>query len=454
MLLPIPGRDWLLVGDEIPKKDRKTTTKTQSGTCVSYTILMSSMRMLITSSESKKVQYKALKAVTVEKGAEMEVFQSLGLTTVDGNHKITFGDSVLISIGTTTMTGQHVRKAVAICSSESALCIDAALEGTREAEHDPAAWYSADTGPGMVLGITRTKARHENTHAVVSCSVHLTEEDMPAHKKKLKDKDNFDSFRKHIKMAAQFVEPTAAIALCAVLQEWKKRGERKYMQWFYDDHIKNNAGWMDGALALGVPTHQQAIERDHQEMNKSILSAIREEKPLARQPLSVTDAVKAIFYKCIPRWSQNIAEFDGFHNIPKTELVQAREFSSDPLLLQLSEKVFCFKQKQERGKLHKVTKREARIAAGLHKKKKWTYSQFKLAACVHFVTPESCYPCHIWACKQVCYHQLAIRSLTGAGPLPGIDDEDVMERKARKGRPARKRAKFMRERLFDAHHRR
>ena len=121
---------------------------------------------------------------------------------------------------------------------------------------------------------------------------------------------------------------------------------------------------------------------------------------------------------------------------------------AEPLLLEVSEGVYCFRQKTETGPLHKVTKKEAIAVIKLHKKKTWSFANFKLAAKFHFTTPEACYPCHIWASRQLCYHQLAVRALTGAGDLPRDDDDDVIAVNIRRGRPKRKRAEFVSERLF------
>ena len=450
MLLEIPDRQHLLVGDEIPVGDR-TSVKTAAGTPISYTFPMSTRKLLNTSTESTEVTYKRFVEVTLKDGAIMKEVESLGLTTIDGNFKVVRGNRPLISFGSTTISGHHRKKAIAVASSESALCVDGALDAVQSEEQVPTDWMSSDAGLGMVGGLQRQKERVGNEEPQVSCSVHLTEDDMPKHKHKLVDRLNYDKFRGHVASCKQFAPPTHRVAVDAMLQEWRARGEDDFAGWFFENHVKINSGWGDGALALGVPTHQNAIERDHRNVNKDVGAALREVNPTARLPAPLIDVIRALFYKCIPKWSKEQELFETFTETSAGDRIQAIQFKADSNLLELSDGVYCFKQITETGPLHKVTKKEALKVMKLHKKKKWTWSDFKLASSVHFVTPEACYPCHIWAGRQVCYHQLAVRSLTGAGDLPQDDDDDTIRAPDnRRGRPKRKRARFTSERLFEA----
>ena len=56
---------------------------------------------------------------------------------------------------------------------------------------------------------------------------------------------------------------------------------------------------MDGMWGFGIPNYTQTLERHHQEVDKDILEALREENPAARLPAPVTDVMRAIFYKCL-----------------------------------------------------------------------------------------------------------------------------------------------------------
>ena len=177
---------------------------------------------------------------------------------------------------------------------------------------------------------------------------------------------------------------------------------------------------------------------------------MREDNPAARLPAPAIDVIRAIFYKCLRKWSTNAPSFEHFIEATPADYRQARHFKGESLLLEISEGVYCFTQKIPTGPLHRMTKKEAKDVIQLHQKKSWTWKQCKRAQHVHFTTPESCYPCHIWASRRICYHQIAVGSLVGSCDIPHEDDDDVLMVNVRRGRPKRKRAEFTSERLFNA----
>ena len=78
------------------------------------------------------------------------------------------------------------------------------------------------------------------------------------------------------------------------------------------------------------------------EINKSILEALREDNPAARLPAPAKDVMRAIFYKCIRKWSINAPSFEHVTEARPADYRQARHFKGESLLLEISEGVYCF----------------------------------------------------------------------------------------------------------------
>ena len=93
---------------------------------------------------------------------------------------------------------------------------------------------------------------------------------------------------------------------------------------------------MDGTWGFGIGKYTHALERHHQEINKSILEALREDNPAARLPAPAIDVIKAIFNKCFRRWSTNAPSFEHFIEATPADYRQARNFKGESLLLEIS----------------------------------------------------------------------------------------------------------------------
>jgi hypothetical protein len=142
ILLPIPGRDYVLTGKEAASSGGKT--KTVNKTPVSYCIPMSTETLRRNRIATRKETYLAFKEVTLKKGAIMEKAQSLGLSNLDGVHSVfkgirahmhihththithtqhphihTTGKPAVMAIGTSTMNGHYKDVAVSIASGET-----------------------------------------------------------------------------------------------------------------------------------------------------------------------------------------------------------------------------------------------------------------------------------------------------------------------------------------------
>jgi hypothetical protein len=100
ILLPIPGRDYVLTGKEAALCGRKT--KTVNKTPVSYCIPMSTETLLRNRIAARKETHLAFKEVTLKKGAIMEKTQSLGLSNIDGVHSVLKGIRAHMHIHTPT----------------------------------------------------------------------------------------------------------------------------------------------------------------------------------------------------------------------------------------------------------------------------------------------------------------------------------------------------------------
>ena len=241
----------------------------------------------------------------------------------------------------------------------------------------------------MVEGVNRACKQADIKEPRGSCSVDLTENEMTDNKHLLKESSNFDKFRGHIIACQPLAPPINRIAIDAVIKEWNKRGEKPFAKWFFENHVQQNFGWMDGTWGFRIPKYTQALERRHQEVNKDILEALREENPAARLPAPVTDVIRAIFYKCLRRWSTNAPSFERFTEARPADYRQARHFKGESLLLEISEGVYCFTQKIPIGPLYRMTKKEAKDVIELHQKKSWTWKQFKRGIPRHMLPPNS-----------------------------------------------------------------
>ena len=117
LLLEIPGRSCVITGNQLPPDDRKTAVKTRSGTPVSYTFVFATRKTLLTRNYSEKETYKKLVSVTLEEGAEMGTVDSLGLSVVDGIHKILQGSGVVLMFVSLSVNGHFRITAAAVCFS-------------------------------------------------------------------------------------------------------------------------------------------------------------------------------------------------------------------------------------------------------------------------------------------------------------------------------------------------
>ena len=87
--------------------DRKTAVKTVSGTPGSYIFVMSTDRLLLNSKYATDVDCCELDQLTLEGGAEMKSFKSVGLAIVDDNFKVLKNNHAVQSHGTCTQNGHH-----------------------------------------------------------------------------------------------------------------------------------------------------------------------------------------------------------------------------------------------------------------------------------------------------------------------------------------------------------
>ena len=126
------------------------------------------------------------------------------------------------SHGTCTQNGHH-RDIVIAVSSESGLCVSSSTFGVHKASHIPAHYHLSDDEPAMVEGVTRACNRAGINEPRGSCSVHLTENEMPDNKKLLKKSTNFDKFKGYIIARQPLAPPINRIAVAAVIKEWKKK---------------------------------------------------------------------------------------------------------------------------------------------------------------------------------------------------------------------------------------
>ena len=235
-------------------------------------------------------------------------------------------------------------------------------------------------------------------------------------------------------------EPWFSLAWEAIRRKWIKK-ERPAVLYVEENHIVNNRGWKDYHWAGGIATSNNSQESNNRhKVRHSIASELRKEFPRAKLPVALLSAADKIFTHIVPRWSAACKEFEDEVETTALQRREAARFAQEDNLLTLAPHVYCYVQKKADGTILPSSADDAHKVISLWspQRKKWTYKDFKQAARTRFTTKQTCFPCHEFACKGMCYHVLGIRlkELQQAEEDVSNDEDledDIIEDKTRGG---------------------
>jgi hypothetical protein len=219
MLLPLPNRKHLLLGDEVTEDKPK---RTSFGRPFSLCMPFSTRNLLRNKVKARGVEYRTYDLDSLPRihkdGITMKIVKGLGLMSVDGiNTMIAGGLSVLLF--TTECNGVLSIIAVSVCSGERSInitnsehALDAAANSLFK-EDSRSQWIRADCGPAMTKAHDQMLASGDISQ-VGACSVHLLKNNLPSLKPKLNNRENYSSMFRDVTRMIQFPPPLRDKVFC------------------------------------------------------------------------------------------------------------------------------------------------------------------------------------------------------------------------------------------------
>ena len=453
--------DYLVTGNAVPGAEPQVT---KYGTKFAYCIPMTTRKLLGNMQTCKTVDIYNVDKISIQNGAQLTKRTNKGLAMLDGTHKAVRGNGCILVYSTNTRNGHFRGIAWAMVSSETnenilafKRAVDAAYHkifgkgltvgdslGRVKDAPPTVGWLMTDSGSGMVKAVDQLPL----VDGRASCFVHLIQDKMPTKKSLLTNRGNYKKIRHMITRIRGLPPPWFDRAWTAVHAHWCDEGEVKFMRWLKTEHVVKNGGWMTGKFGLGLPSHNNALERNNRSLNDLIRHELRKGDPNARLPASVETVTRAMFSSVLYHLSNENGAFERYPELSPSDERAAAHLAKDPLFVALTHNVYIIRQKTMTGPLHRVSKQMASAAVQiLSKQTEWSYEEVKRVTSVRFVTPTSCFPCAAFGAKMFCYHQIAVRNTLGLESL-ARPTADIISAQNRRGRPRDvKKSEFTNERL-------